>query len=95
VIMEKILIITLRVVVINILLFLLLFFSFYMLGFLLGWADSGNHEKETWLLYSIFMGCHFIINLLFINPLQKGKLNTIISAMLIMALNAVVIYVYR
>jgi hypothetical protein len=64
---------TIVIVVVNILLSGLMTFACVITSFQLGWADTGDHTLDTWLLYCGFIILHLIANLLLITRPKKNK----------------------
>jgi hypothetical protein len=86
----------LKAVIINAVLVAILFFICVVTGFLLGYADTGDHDASMWLLYSGFVFFHLLVNLLFVTPPKKNHLSiTIGSSMFILVLYGIIALIYR
>jgi hypothetical protein len=85
----------LKIIILNVLLFVAMFLGVVDLGFQLGWADTGNHDTATWLLYYGFMLVHLIINFFLITSYKANTLSTIaLSNALILIMYLTVAYIY-
>lgn len=85
----------LGITVVNVGIFIILFFLFVFVGFSMGLASNNNHIQATWLLYGTFVSAHFIINLLVVTKPKKQPLAIIIySCFLICILHGAIVYIY-
>ena len=58
---------------VNILLAVLMTFACVATSFQLGWADTGDHTSDTWMLYLGYIILHLILNLLLITKPKKNR----------------------
>jgi cytosine/uracil/thiamine/allantoin permease len=86
----------LKTLILNGLLFFVLFYTFLITAFLLGFADAAGHESDTWAYYCCFVIFHLVINLLFItNPKKHNRYIVLSSVACILISYGIVAYVNR
>ena len=71
-----------KILLFNIVLFLIFIIIYYASAFLSGFASNNSHEAEGWWMYVKFTIAHLVINILFLEFLLKelNLQNTLISS---------------
>ena len=86
----------LKIYLLNVCLFIVLFAVYYTTAFLLGYGSNDNYVVNSWLLYLGVVIIHLVINFLFISKPKSIIINHfILSSLLILSLYGVVAYIFR